>query len=609
MSTDASQPVPGPASAVERALAALAPLEGTLYRERLLERIDECGRIHRFKVAPSSEPAAGARPALAVIGGGTKVGKSTVTNAIAGEAISASSPIARATKAAVVYVHRDGADAFRRQGFLPGYERQDARGPEDAIEAAGRILVRPHEDATLAGLAIADLPDIDSVLAGNRRIAHDLLYASDAVIFVASQEKYNDEVCVAFLGRAFRHGKAVAVVLNKWESDEAERDFRAKVLPQAAERAAGDIAVVVVPRLAEAARGPRGEGAWRARLRAVVAAFEAEAEGIRERARAGARRALREEAASLIEGARLEAEAIAHLRNETDEIARAAAQAYRAGVREAAIHEYDRVMRLLAEALRVPVFDDVYDRVRSAGSTILGRLGRLVGIADPETRLRRDVEERDRRDLESARVRLGEALAAVRRLPDRYPPEIAPALRAGLAPQDRADRLYELDEVYLEGLRKAAEAWTDSVARELHETLRGSPNLVRMAKGLKAALRIGATAGAVALTGPGGHMFGAHDLLVAPAVDFLMKFLIEAGVGEAFFAAKRDEFYEARAGVFAALVAERARAMLLANLRGGATPEAVAALEGALAAVAADADRPRAGAAAPASRAAAGGTP
>jgi hypothetical protein len=572
-----------PAPSLVEALADARPLEGTGYRDEVLRALEECRRIHALKLAP--EAAGPDAPILAVVAGGTNVGKTTLLNALAGAEVARATPLARGTKAAVIWAHRARVASFLRGGFLPGYERRALSRPEEPNEdaSAGALLVAGHERQDLFAVALADSPDIDSVHKGNKRVAWDLLYASDAVLFVASEEKYNDEACVAFLERAFRHGKRVLALLNKCGAPEAEEDFRRAVVPGAAARAGRPEAAArlfTVPYLP----GSGAQRAERAReaaapIAAAVAALAEDAESIRVEARRGAARALAEEAAPALERLRREAESLAHYRAEVKRLADDAARAYRAGLVALPIYEFDRVFNLLADALKVPLIDDFYARLRDAGRPVGRFFGRLVGWGGSEDgAVEKGTSERDRRDLDAARVRLGEALAGIRRLPERYPPELADALSAAMLPATEAEPLFALDAAYGESLSREAEAWVDEVLRDLHRRLAARPGAVALGRALKGTLRaVAATAAVVAF----GHV-GIEDLLIAPTVDLMVKLGVEKVVDRAYFAERRDEFYDRRAAVFRRLVEERAASLALARLRGGASPERIAALRRAI---------------------------
>lgn len=553
-------------AAFEAALDGLRPLEGTTHGDQALGTLEECRRIFRLKLAAPLDRGA---PPLVVVAGGTNVGKTTVANALAGAELGRPTPLARGTKAAVIFAPAARIDAFRRESFLPGYERRDLASPDEANaeSTAGTLFLLAHpplvHGAPLEGLALADSPDIDSVFGRNRRVAWDLLYAADALVFVASEEKYNDEVCVEFLARAARHGKAIAAVLNKSAAPEALDDFRKNVIPRATRGGATDV-VAIPPGAPPAAFEP---------LRAALARFARDPEGLRARARAGAAAALREEAEPVLEALRREAETLAHYRAEVREQAAAAARRYRASVAALPIVEFDRVFHVLAEALHVPVIDDVYARLRDASRPLGAFFRRALGLGQGAAEAARRVADRNERDRAAARVELGEALAAVRRLPDRYPPDLAMALRKAHAAGPEAERLFALDPDYADSLAREAERWTEAVARDLHARLRAHPGWLAVAKALKGSLRIGAAGAAIAMT---GHI-GPEDLVVGPAVDLLAKTGMEYGVDRAYFARKHEEFVAARAAFFERLATERVEALALARLR-GATPEAVATL-------------------------------
>jgi hypothetical protein len=112
---------------------------------------------------------------------------------------------------------------------------------------------------------------------------------------------------------------------------------------------------------------------------------------------------------------------------------------------------------------------------------------------------------------------------------------------------------------------------------DLHAKLRARRGTVALIKALKAIFRTAAAAAAIAATGG----FGLEDLVIAPAIDLLVRSGVEAGIDRAYFAARRDEFHGARASVFARLVRERAEALALARLS-GAKEASVAEFEAAV---------------------------
>jgi hypothetical protein len=129
--------------------------------------------------------------------GGTGVGKSTLLNALAGEAIAKAAFTRPTTRDPVVYVHEsirtDRLDPLLRQCKLASHDREELRQ---------KILV--------------DTPDVDSNDLANRERLLQLLPVADVVLYVGSQEKYHDQlVWDLFKGQRKRRG--FAFVLNKWD--------------------------------------------------------------------------------------------------------------------------------------------------------------------------------------------------------------------------------------------------------------------------------------------------------------------------------------------------------------------------------------------------------
>jgi hypothetical protein len=91
-----------------------------------------------------------------------------------------------------------------------------------------------------------DSPDIDSVLAQNRTLAHQLLAAADGWLFVTTAARYADAVPWAFLRSARDRGTALSVVLNRVPGD-AGREVPAHLREMLTAEQLGDAEVLVVP--------------------------------------------------------------------------------------------------------------------------------------------------------------------------------------------------------------------------------------------------------------------------------------------------------------------------------------------------------------------------
>ena len=151
-------------------------------------------------------------PLLAVVGGSTGAGKSTLVNSLVGSVVSRSGVLRPTTRSPVLVHHRHDASWFIGGRVLPGLTRvsgADGGGDDQSV-------LRLIASATLpAGLALIDAPDIDSVVQTNRVLARQLLAAADLWLFVTTAARYADAVPWELLRGASERGTSVAIVLNR----------------------------------------------------------------------------------------------------------------------------------------------------------------------------------------------------------------------------------------------------------------------------------------------------------------------------------------------------------------------------------------------------------
>ena len=148
-------------------------------------------------------------PLLAVVGGSTGAGKSTLVNSLVGRQVSAPGVIRPTTWAPVLVHHSSDARWFTDDRILPGLARSTGASKDS------RSLLLVTEDSIPPGLALLDAPDIDSVVVENRQLAAQLLAAADLWLFVTSAARYADAVPWGFLRAAAERSAAVAVVLDR----------------------------------------------------------------------------------------------------------------------------------------------------------------------------------------------------------------------------------------------------------------------------------------------------------------------------------------------------------------------------------------------------------
>jgi hypothetical protein len=153
-------------------------------------------------------------PLLAVVGGSTGAGKSTLVNSLADADVTEPGVLRPTTLAPTLVANPADEVWFTRQNVLPGLARTTGHGRGEP----GTLRV-VTVDTLPPGLALLDAPDIDSVVTANREIAAQLLAAADLWLFVTTASRYADEVPWGFLRSARERSTALAVVLDRVPPD------------------------------------------------------------------------------------------------------------------------------------------------------------------------------------------------------------------------------------------------------------------------------------------------------------------------------------------------------------------------------------------------------
>ena len=177
-------------------------------------------------------------PLLAVVGGSTGAGKSTLVNALAGRPVTRAGAIRPTTRQPILLHHPADAAWFTSTRVLPTLARVQGvptgvgtpatlAGPTPDASAM-QSLVLVADPAVPAGVALLDAPDVDSISDDNRQLAAQLLAAADLWLFVTTANRYADAVPWKLLVDAASRDILVAVVLDR-------------VPPGAEEEVAGDL--------------------------------------------------------------------------------------------------------------------------------------------------------------------------------------------------------------------------------------------------------------------------------------------------------------------------------------------------------------------------------
>ncbi|MGW1072749.1 dynamin family protein [Streptomyces sp. NPDC002537] len=255
-------------------------------------------------------------PLLAVVGGSTGAGKSTLVNSLVGRRVTAAGVLRPTTRTPVLVCHPDDHHWFAGQRVLPGlrrvwvpaqeiaaYEPHDLRQmhellgsqelldprelpashdaprgvPEGVPDDAPRDAPPPHgtrkpedddagelttlrieTDRTLPrGLALLDAPDIDSLVARNRDLAAELICAADIWVLVTTATRYADAVPWHLLRTAKEYDVTLVTVLDRVPHQvavEVSRHYAALL----AAAGLGDVPRFTIPELPESAGGGSG---------------------------------------------------------------------------------------------------------------------------------------------------------------------------------------------------------------------------------------------------------------------------------------------------------------------------------------------------------------
>jgi len=219
-----------------------------------------------------------ALPLHVAVVGGAGAGKSTVVNFLAGAVVAESNPQAGFTRHPTAFLPAAATFPWPSYlGFLGSLTRTSDDKPANLDEDVYQVRRLPANAGPdpLAEFVIWDCPDMTTwASAGYVSRLMEVAALADVVVYVASDERYNDEVPTQFLHLLIRAGKAVVVVLTKMREADSEAmlgHFRQEILgtlPKLADGTAPAVPVLAFPQMAPAVRGdPAGEGSsWRVQL-------------------------------------------------------------------------------------------------------------------------------------------------------------------------------------------------------------------------------------------------------------------------------------------------------------------------------------------------------
>lgn len=277
-------------------------------------RTDLLARFDDYLMPRLRDPEA---PLLAVVGGSTGAGKSTLVNSLAGRRVSEAGVLRPTTRTPVLVCHPDDAHWFEGDRVLSalgrvrgprtvgryeyghdyggdgdvlfdiedieGFTADASSGPPGTADGSGRdrdawgddwsernaparhtrdeppqhtpYALRVETDTSLhKGLALLDAPDIDCLVVGNRDLAARLICAADVWVLVTTASRYGDAVPWHLLRTAREYDVTLATVLDRVPHQMV--DEVSEQYAKLLERAGlGDAPCFTVPELPESAGG------------------------------------------------------------------------------------------------------------------------------------------------------------------------------------------------------------------------------------------------------------------------------------------------------------------------------------------------------------------
>lgn len=213
-------------------------------------------------------------PLLAVVGGSTGSGKSTLVNSLVGSPVCPAGVLRPTTRTPVLVCHPDDQHWFAGRRVLPDLtrvwmpSRTDDAPAHGADEAGYGCVTDRAEDGPPElrvettrnlppGLALLDAPDIDSLVTRNRDLAAELICSADIWVLVTTAARYADAVPWNLLRTAKEYDVSLVAVLDRVPHQVAEdvsRQYGALL-----DRAGlGHVPRFTIPELPESAGGGHG---------------------------------------------------------------------------------------------------------------------------------------------------------------------------------------------------------------------------------------------------------------------------------------------------------------------------------------------------------------
>jgi hypothetical protein len=471
-----------------------------------------------------------APPLHVVVVGGAGAGKSTVANLLSGAAAAEVNPQAGFTRHPVAYAGGNGPVNWAGHlGFLGPLQRLPQPSPSNLdadVYQVRRVPADPTAFTLLQNFVVWDCPDMTTWAAtGYVPRLIEVAGLADVLVYVASDERYNDEVPTQFLHLLLQTGKPVIVCLVKMKEEDIPAlvaHFQQEV---ASKLPAGIVACLTIPHLTpdQLADPIRQAARFRIPLLNQVAVLGEPASGARRRTVQAATRFLTTADQELLSAVRSDVEAMQSWRNLVQqgqvEFDGRYRREYLTGER---FRGFDEALVRLMELLELPGVGKVVSGalwlLRTPYRLLRGWIGKALrrpeGAGLPEMTVLQQAFTGwlDLLRKEAARRSSTHPLWA----------HVDKGFAGGLGEVAR-DRFQQ----NLRGFQMALADQVDKTARSIYEELEKNPVMLNTLRGGKLALDLGAIGISVVATATGTGILGWHDLIVAPVAASVTQQLVE----------------------------------------------------------------------------------
>lgn len=483
-----------------------------------------------------------AAPLHVAVVGGAGAGKSTIANFLMGSMQAESNPQAGFTRHPVAYVKADAALPWPATvGFLGPMQRlaqaQSASLDEDVYQVR---RLNPHPDIIhlLDKFVVWDCPDMTTWAAVHYvpRLL-EVIGLADVIIYVASDERYNDAIPTQYLKLLLQAGKGVVVCLVKMKEPDVPaflQHFQSAVLANLPGKA---IACLAVPHLSrEQLSDPlRLANAWRIPLVNQINVLTEPPDAARRRTIRAALGFLRSGEHVLLGIARQDLEALETWRRLVHEGQAEFENRYRREfLNTERLRRFDEALVKLLELLELPGFG----RYISGAMNVLQTPFRWArGFFNKAMQRPQAPPLPERPVLEGA---IAGWIDLLRKESARKAPQhalwrhINDGFAAGLA-----DKIRERFDQSLGGFHTAMTEEVDRTARAIYEQLLGNPAALNTLRSAKFTMEVGAIVGAVATVVTLGAAIWLNLVLI-PLATAVTNYLIEL-LGKSYVDAQREQ--------------------------------------------------------------------